>query len=245
MGTRSHLDTRDASDILAPGCCDIAVHRMRTTPAIHSFVSAVSSRASGRDNHTMSTPRHPCRTRAAVAVGAILLALVTVLIDAPAAASPSRPASPPNAEWRWPLDGGRTITRAFEAPAEPWGSGHRGIDAAASEGQQVRAPADGVVFFAGVVVDRPVITVAHSGDVLSSFEAVRASVEEGESVERGQVIGTVSAGPHCDANCLHIGVRVHGEYVNPLIFFGGIERAVLLPLAGSVTLADVPADSFL
>ena len=28
----------------------------------------------------------------------------------------------------------------------------------------------------------------------------------------------------------HLGVRLHGEYVSPMLLFGGIPRAVLLPL---------------
>ncbi len=101
------------------------------------------------------------------------------------------------------------------------------------------------MFFAGTVVNRPVITIEHSDTVLSSFEAVTPLVAKGESVKRGQVIGTVTTGPHCESDCLHIGVRVHGEYVNPLIYFGGVERAVLLPLSSHAMRGGGRVDSSL
>ncbi|WP_235934030.1 murein hydrolase activator EnvC family protein [Paramicrobacterium chengjingii] len=185
------------------------------------------------------------RMRGVIAVTAVVLGLSVVFTNAPAAAVHSPADSAANTSWQWPLDGNRRVSRAFEAPTDPWGKGHRGIDAAANENQEVHAPAEGTVFFAGVVVNRPVITIEHIGDVLSSFEAVTPLVSEGESVKRGQVIGTITTGPHCGSDCLHIGVRVHGEYVNPLIFFGGIERAVLLPFVSAATREGGPVDSSL
>ena len=46
----------------------------------------------------------------------------------------------------------------------------------------------------------------------------------------GAVIGTAGAGGHCSGSCVHVGVRVDGQYVSPLLFFGGVPPAVLLPL---------------
>lgn len=131
--------------------------------------------------------------------------------------------------WAWPIAAPHPIARPFVAPATPYAAGHRGIDIRAAEGSEVRAPADGVVHFAGVVVDRPVLSISHGGGVLSSYEPVRSSLQEGDPVRRGQVIGTLEPG-HCgDGACLHLGVRVDGEYVSPLLFLGGQPRAVLLP----------------
>jgi murein DD-endopeptidase MepM/ murein hydrolase activator NlpD len=108
-------------------------------------------------------------------------------------------------------------------------AGQRGIDIRASPAAEVRAPADGVVHFAGVVVDRPVLSIDHGGGVLSSYEPVETTLHKGDVVRRGQVIGTLAAG-HCASRaCLHFGVRIAGEYVSPLLFLGGQPRAVLLP----------------
>ena len=46
---------------------------------------------------------------------------------------------------------------------------------------------------------------------------------------RGKRVGTVSLGGHAPAGTFHFGVRLDGEYVNPLLLLGGVPRAVLLP----------------
>jgi len=122
------------------------------------------------------------------------------------------------------------VVRAFEAPADRYSAGHRGIDLVAGEGDPVRAPADGEVTFVGTVVDRPVLSIRHGNDLISSFEPVTATVGEGDRVRAGQVIGIVATGAHCSGQCVHFGVRRHGQYISPVLFLGGVARAVLLPL---------------
>lgn len=131
--------------------------------------------------------------------------------------------------WSWPVAAPHPIARPFIAPETPYSAGHRGIDIRAPVGSEVRAPADGVVHFAGFVVDRPVISIRHAGGVLSSFEPVEPLVATGDRVRRGDVIGTLLPG-HCVTPCLHLGARVDGGYVNPLLFLGGLDHAVLYPL---------------
>lgn len=140
-------------------------------------------------------------------------------------------ATPPSAkdaeDWDWPVEPPHTIVRPWIAPPTPYSSGHRGIDIAAPEGD-VRAPIDGVVHFSGVVVDRPVLSVRHEGGIITSYEPVETELVAGDVVERGDVIGSVAPG-HCSSPCLHFGVRIGGEYASPLLWLGGIPRAVLLP----------------
>ena len=131
--------------------------------------------------------------------------------------------------WAWPIAAPHPIARAYLAPATPYASGHRGVDIRSSPAAEVRAPADGVVHFAGVVVDRPVLSIDHGGGVLSSYEPLASTLRAGDAVRRGQVIGTLLAGHCADGACLHFGVRVRGDYVSPLLFLGGQPRAVLLP----------------
>lgn len=144
-------------------------------------------------------------------------------------------AAPPTAQlgaWNWPVSGAHALARPYVAPAGPYGSGHRGLDIRAPLGTPlgtpVLAPADGVVHFAGVVVDRPVLSLEHADGVLSSFEPVQTTLVAGDRVSRGQVIGTLLPG-HCASPCLHLGVRVGGKYVNPLLFLGGVGWSVLYP----------------
>ena len=176
---------------------------------------------SRRHRFRRTRPRHRCRVH-------LVLALLLV-------ASPALPAPAP--QWRWPVDPPRVIARAYLAPPTPYGSGHRGIDIE-SVSSAVYAPADGVVHFAGVVVDRPVLSLRMPGDVLASFEPVASTLVEGATVHRGDVIGTLAPGHCAVVTCLHFGVRVGGEYVSPLLFLGGLPRSILLPTRAAASAAS-------
>src|SRR4051812_7308485 len=69
--------------------------------------------------------------------------------------------------WAWPM-AAHVLTAPYAAPATRYAAGHRGLDLAAAPGAVVTAPDDAVVRFAGVVVDRPVLTLDHGDGVLSS-----------------------------------------------------------------------------
>lgn len=127
--------------------------------------------------------------------------------------------------WMWPVLPVR-ILRGFEAPAHPYGPGHRGIDLA---GTEVHAPAEGVVAFVGTVAGRGVLTIDHGGGLVSSYEPVVSDLAAGDHVARGQPLATISKGGHTAPGSLHLGVRLDGEYINPLRLLGGVPRAILLP----------------
>ncbi len=50
-----------------------------------------------------------------------------------------------------------------------------------------------------------------------------------DRVRAGDIVGTIAVGGHVMAGALHLGVRLHGEYINPLTLFADLPRAVLLP----------------
>ncbi|MGV9252288.1 murein hydrolase activator EnvC family protein [Streptomyces sp. NPDC003697] len=144
----------------------------------------------------------------------------------------------------WPV-GGRgarpRVLRGWEPPATVYGRGHRGVDLAAPAGDPVRAVAPGRVLFAGRVAGRGVISVALTGTgdppLRTTYEPVRASVQVGDEVAPGEVIGTVEAtGSHCAATCVHWGLLRGDTYLNPLALLpawllnGGPSR--LLPVLG-------------
>ena len=97
------------------------------------------------------------------------------------------------------------------------------------------SPAAGAVSFSGWVVNRPVLTVDLGDGLLASFEPVVAEKSAGDPVAEGEVLGRV-AGPeaaspgHCAVSCLHWGVRLNQEYVNPLNYVTDRRPSVLLPL---------------
>ncbi|WP_236609545.1 murein hydrolase activator EnvC family protein [Leifsonia xyli] len=131
--------------------------------------------------------------------------------------------------WSWPVSPVHLL-KSFAAPPTPYAAGHRGIDLAAAPGAPVTAPASGVVRFAGTVVDRPVLTVEHASGVLSSYEPVTTPLTVGESVSPGDPLAAIATGGHCGSACLHVGVRINGEYVSPLLFFATLPPSILLPL---------------
>jgi murein DD-endopeptidase MepM/ murein hydrolase activator NlpD len=133
--------------------------------------------------------------------------------------------------WRWPVDGARIVVRPYLAPPTAWAAGHRGVDLE-STSTVVRAPADGVVHFVGFVVNRPVLSIEHSGGLLSSFEPVDSPLRAGDPVKAGDEIGRLETGHCAIVRCLHFGLRLSGEYVSPLLLLGGVPRAVLVPTRG-------------
>jgi murein DD-endopeptidase MepM/ murein hydrolase activator NlpD len=148
-------------------------------------------------------------------------------VPVPDDADPAAPAA--GSHWIWPTRGQRVVLEPFRAPAHAYGAGHRGIDIEAAVGSTVVAPAPGIVAFRGTVVDRPLLTIEHDGGLVTTFEPVDSPLAPGDSVVAGDPIGTVATGGHTEPGAMHLGVRLDGVYINPLLLFGDVPRAVLLP----------------
>jgi murein DD-endopeptidase MepM/ murein hydrolase activator NlpD len=161
---------------------------------------------------------------------------VLVLLAAAGAAVPPAPAAaadvpaPLVVRYRAPTAFPVRVARGFVGPALPWAPGHRGIDLDMNGSTEVLAPAAGTVTFAGTVVGRGVVTIAHADGRRSSLEPVSAGVVVGQRVEAGDAIGTLAAeGSHCTPSCLHWGVREGLVYLDPLTLLPGGGPVVLLP----------------
>lgn len=181
-----------------------------------------------------SAPTRRGRARTAIVVG-LLLAATTAAGgggDAPMAradAASTAGSQMSTARWSWPLSAPHDVVTGYEASAHVWSPGHRGIDIASTDGAIVTAPEAGRVHFAGTVVDRPVLSLEHADGVLSSFEPVEATVSKGETVSKGQPVAILHSG-HCDrVACLHLGARIDGEYISPLLLLGELRPSILLP----------------
>ncbi len=182
--------------------------------------------------------------------GGVLLALLLAALPSSLHAADGPPLAPPpfgtprsevfpfadspsealtDGQWLWPVSGPRVVVNPFRAPAQPWSAGHRGIDVALLSGTTIRAPAPGVVAFRGTVADRPLITISHAGGLVTTLEPVLSTLNPGDPVTTGTDVGTLAVGGHSAPGALHVGVRWHGAYINPLLLFGGVPRAVLLP----------------
>lgn len=170
----------------------------------------------------------------------VLLAVAAVVAPpAPAAAAPAAVTAPSARDWWWPLDDGGgppPVLRRASLPSLPWQPGHRGVDLAASAGQDVLAPVDGVVVAAGRVAGRPVVSIRAASGWRATLEPVEAAVAVGQRVVRGQRVGALAEGAaHCgQRSCLHWGVRsgsgAQTRYRDPLSLLR--PRVRLLPVPG-------------
>ncbi len=155
----------------------------------------------------------------------------------PGADDPGDLPGPRTGTFGWPLAGRPAVVRAFEAPALPYGSGHRGVDLASVAAAPVLTAGAGTVVFAGVVAGRGVVSVDHPGGLRTTYEPVAPIVTAGDQVARGDQLGTVQLGhPGCTAPaCLHWGVRRGpSDYLNPLRLVV-MARVRLLPIDGVPT----------
>lgn len=131
--------------------------------------------------------------------------------------------------WSWPLTPRPAVLAPFVAPRSTYGSGHRGIDLSAAQGQEVGAVDAGVVTHVGVIAGRGTVSVTHSSGLRSTYEPVRGAVVTGARVSKGQTIATVQGRSHCGGACLHLGALVGSAYVDPRPLLGG-GPVILLPL---------------
>lgn len=115
------------------------------------------------------------------------------------------------------------VARAFDPPAQPWLSGHRGVDLDVQIGSEIKAAGSGTVVYAGNLAGRPVISIEHASGIRTTYEPVEPRVSKGDSVEAGEVIGTLVEG-HSPGS-LHWGAKISDdEYMNPLLLISGAVR---------------------
>ena len=177
----------------------------------------------------------------------VLATLVsTCLLILPAAPASADPVPAPAREGVWPLSPRPSVGAGFDPPTTRWGAGHRGVDLLGRAGQPVHTSLGGRVTFAAPLAGRGVVVVDH-GAVRTTYEPVRASVEVGDVVGRGAVVGRLQhTASHCfPRSCLHWGLLRGADYLNPLTLVGaGPVR--LLPLSGDLAEAsDAPPSTSL
>jgi len=172
--------------------------------------------------------RSLARSAASAAIGVALAATLAASLPPPSGqVGGALPATTP-VPYRAPVEG--AVLRLFDAPAQRWSSGHRGVDLAAAVGEAVRSPAAGVVSFSGTVVDRGVVTITHPDGLRSSLEPVVGAPVAGTTVGAGDQIGNVQRSGHCAREaCVHWGVRRGQTYLDPLELLG-VDPVVLLPV---------------
>lgn len=115
------------------------------------------------------------------------------------------------------------LTSGFGTRRDPITGGrafHPAVDIAAAPGREVRAPADGIVTRAGRIGGLGnAIYLSHGFGITTRFgHMARLSVEPGERVERGDLLGYVGSSGRATGYHLHYEVHVDGEPINPLAY---------------------------
>ena len=140
----------------------------------------------------------------------------------------------------WPIPGYNKITSYFgkrNSPTQGASSYHKGIDIGAPEGTVLIAVADGEITYTGFLGGGGYTITLSIEDMKITYCHVSPTfiVEVGQKVERGEIIGYVGpkyvygvkGNTYTDSTgkptngattgChLHLGIRVNGEYTNPL-----------------------------
>ena len=119
----------------------------------------------------------------------------------------------------WPTEG--HVTSPFGPRTSPFTGQpqqHTGVDIAAPPGTPIRAPADGIVTFAGTLPGYGHALVLTHGFGFKSFYGhnQRNQVSKGQTVKRGQVIAFVGNTGYSTGAHLHYEVLLNDQPQNPL-----------------------------
>ncbi len=125
--------------------------------------------------------------------------------------APQVPQRQEDLEWQWPLEG-ELLARFGESELD------KGVQIDGSDGDPVRAAADGEVVYtgSGLIGYGKLIIIKHDNVYLSAYgHNSEIRVEEGDSVSGGDRIASVGRG-RGDRPMLHFEIRMEGDAVNPL-----------------------------
>ncbi len=121
----------------------------------------------------------------------------------------------PGGGWIPPIDA--PIIDPFRPPTSRFGAGNRGLEYGATSGSTIWSVDAGTVVFAGRVGTGRYITVDHGTGLRSTYAFVESiAVVRGQTLRRGQVVGTAGPG-------FHLTARLGDEYVDPELLFAGAE----------------------
>ena len=134
-----------------------------------------------------------------------------------------------NGPWQRPIPEGYPTTsvfgsrREYRSPVPIYATFHTGLDWAAPIGEQVTAPVPGTVALAEELITKGLAVVLdHGQGVLSGYwHLSEISVEVGDFVEAGDLVGLIGSSGISSGSHLHWEVRIHGVPVNPRQFLYG------------------------
>lgn len=122
----------------------------------------------------------------------------------------------------WPVEGGYISSlygwRSWDK------SNHKALDIAAKKGTPIYAAADGVVTFSGTKGTYGKLVIIDHGQGYETYYSHQymLACEEGDVVEKGDLIGYIGMTGSASGNHLHFELRLDGDRINPLLGLGGI-----------------------
>jgi murein DD-endopeptidase MepM/ murein hydrolase activator NlpD len=124
----------------------------------------------------------------------------------------------------WPLTG--WISSGYGSRRDPFTGGtdfHPGLDISGNTGQEIQAPADGVVLDASYSGNYGnLVTIDHGFGITTRYAHLsRFAISPGQQVRRGEVIGYVGTTGRSTSSHLHYEVLVNGQLTNPLNLLSG------------------------
>ncbi|TFW16680.1 peptidoglycan DD-metalloendopeptidase family protein [Duganella callida] len=139
---------------------------------------------------------------------------------APAAASAAEP-------WRLPLAQVR-VTGFFGVMRSVLPTPHKGIDFAAAKGTPAYATADGIITAAGPIAENDgrygtAVIIDHGAQSSLYAHLDGVSVQPGQRVHAGQLIGRTGASGFATGPHLHFEVRRNGRIVDPAPLFANLD----------------------
>ena len=137
----------------------------------------------------------------------VAVAPPTAPSPAPSAAAPS---TAPSTQWLWPSAG--KVIDSFDAPR------NKGVDISGTEGEPVKAAADGEVVHVGSALRGygNLVIIRHPGDYVTAYGHNRkVLVQQGQQVKRGQQIAELGRSD-ADRPKLHFEIRHQGKPLDPV-----------------------------
>lgn len=139
----------------------------------------------------------------------------------------------PQVPFAKPLSGAMEVTSPFGARLDPFlgkPAMHTGVDLREDYGTDVRATAAGRVVSAGTAGGYgTMIEIDHGHGLSTRYAHLSAvAVHEGQSVDKGEIIGQVGATGRATGPHLHYETRIDGEAVDPMRFLTAGERLAML-----------------
>ena len=126
------------------------------------------------------------------------------------------------------------VINPFLQPLTDYGTGHRGVDVSAREGQVVFAPFSGRISWVGWVGTRRTVALSSASGLVFEAEPACSRLSRGDIVRSGSPFARICASRtyvgHCEPRlCTHLGLRNSDGYFSIEALLGDLSPSRLGP----------------